>query len=98
MSQHMTTYTNSEKSDHCYNVVNVKHGPSLKQCDSREAGVQHSDVCDPPAGRLPESLGGNGQQKLCPHRRGSPGVWQAETPQPLMNATWLTPYVVCQTQ
>lgn len=71
----------------CVGVVLMEDGvnPSfalLKQRYSTEASVQHGDLRDPPPGWLPEPVGGNGQQQLCPHQRWRQGLWQAEEKHP----------------
>lgn len=57
----------------------------LKQRYSTEASVQHSHLCDPPPGRLPEQVGGHRQQQFCAHQRGRPCVWTAEEKHPDVN-------------
>ena len=87
---HYTVHVETNHIKYVFVCSKYQHGPSLKQCDSRETGVQHGHMRDSPASRLSESLGWNGEQKLCPHQRRSDGVWQTETAQPLMNAGGLT--------
>ncbi|KAI1232586.1 Calcitonin, partial [Lamprotornis superbus] len=57
-------------------------GKKRNQCNSTEEGLQHSHLCDPPPGRLPEQVRGSGQEQLHPHQRGLQGLWQTEKKRP----------------
>lgn len=54
----------------------------LKQRYSTEASLQHGDLRDPPPGRLPQPVGGDGQQQLRAHQRRRQGFRQAEEKHP----------------
>lgn len=54
----------------------------LKQRYSTEASLQHGNLCDSPPGRLPQPVGRNGQQQLCPHQRWRQGLREAEEKRP----------------
>lgn len=54
----------------------------LKQRYSTEASLQHGNLRDPPPGRLPQQVRGDGQQQLCAHQRWRQGLRQAEEKHP----------------
>lgn len=54
----------------------------LKQRYSTEASLQHGDLRDSPPGRLPQPVGGYGQQQLCAHQRRRQSLRQAEEKRP----------------
>lgn len=54
----------------------------LKQRYSTEASLQHGDLRDPPPGRLPQPVGGDGQQQLRAHQRRRQGLRPAEEKHP----------------
>lgn len=56
--------------------------PLLKQRYSTEASLQHRHLRDPPPGRLPQPIGGHGQQQLRAHQRGRQGLRQEEEKHP----------------
>ncbi|RVE71287.1 hypothetical protein OJAV_G00050400 [Oryzias javanicus] len=49
---------------------------------STEASLQHSHLRDSPAGRLPQPIGGNGQQQLRPHQRRRQSLREAKEKHP----------------
>lgn len=61
----------------CCPGVNALFAP-LKQRYSTEASLQHCNLRHPPPGRLPQPIGGDGQQQLCAHQRGRQGLRQEE--------------------
>ncbi|KQL59423.1 hypothetical protein AAES_26826 [Amazona aestiva] len=56
----------------------TRYFPFEKQCNSTEKSMQHSNLCDPPPGRLPEQVRRSGQEQLCTNQRGIQGLWQAK--------------------